>query len=746
MIWMRPFSREGGVLIDCKIETVAGRKRLRVDRRTFNKLAGLAGMSALVGPVGTAQAQSTFNTGKEGRKLWNRYFLGTAYYPEWWEPSEWEVDFRKMQELGINTVRMGEFAWAIYEPSPGKFEFDWMDRAIALANHHGIDVILGTPTASVPPWLYQSHPDVLTGDVIGPYTYGGRKGYCTSSPSYQAACERIVTALAEHYGHHPGVIGWQLDNEPGFPFEAFDPDSERAFRVWLQKRYGTLDALNRDWNGAFWSNQYTAWSQIHFPKNSAEGGWQPAITLAYRQFFSDSFLNHLRRQAVILRKAMKDQFISTNWPSPAWSVDVFAAATEFLDATAWDNYVIAPGVSGFQNQYISGFNDDFSRCAGPHQRFFCAEQIAYVPANVVDEGLRLQAYINLAHGSHGHLYFEWRRPLAGNEQFRPSFIQAFDGSIPAKPIFEQIGREFARLGPRLAEAVTRADIALLYNFDNEWSQGFGSIGPKGRPYNSEEGRYYRGIKVLQRNVDVVPVSVDFSGYTLIVAPNLHLVDDATVTRLQAFVSRGGILVLNYRAGTQKMDVSMRRVLPPGPFAEMAGVTAEANEVDFIEYPVLEKAGFGISLSGSDTVFRPRTILESLTLHGAEPIATFRGGRMTGRPAITRNRHGQGWVFYVGTDCAEDDFYEALARAVGTTGKLSPLIAAPYGVEVVSRDDAEATYYFLLNLTETAHSDIALPKPMDDLVAERTGLTKVSLGPLEVAVLTTPKAAQFLNAR
>lgn len=120
--------------------------------------------------------------------------------------------------------------------------------------------------------------------------------------------------------------------------------------------------------------------------------------------------------------------------------------------------------------------------------------------------------------------------------------------------------------------------------------------------------------------------------------------------------------------------------------------------------------------------------------------------MTGRPAITRNRHGRGWVFYVGTDCAEDGFYEAVAREVGTTGKLSPLIAAPDGVEVASREDAEATYYFLLNLTETAHSDIALPKPMDDVVAERTGLTQVSLGPLEVAVLASPKEAQFLNAR
>ncbi len=221
-----------------------------MDRRTFNKLAGFAGIGALTGnrdlhasrhggvapslePSGTPAVLSPAE--KRNHALWGRYFMGTAYYPEWWAPSEWEIDFRQMQELGINTVRMGEFAWAINEPAPGKFEFDWMDRAIALANRHGIDVILGTPTASVPPWLYQLHPDVLSGNVMGPYTYGGRKGYCPSSPSYQAACACIVTALAERYGHHPGVIGWQLDNEPGFPFDAFDPDSERAFQMWLER-------------------------------------------------------------------------------------------------------------------------------------------------------------------------------------------------------------------------------------------------------------------------------------------------------------------------------------------------------------------------------------------------------------------------------------------------------------------------------------------------------------------------------
>jgi beta-galactosidase len=676
--------------------------------------------------------------------MWDHYLLGTAYYPEWWDPSEWEIDFRQMQDLGINTLRMGEFAWALFEPAPGEFEFSWMDRAIALANQHGIDVVLATPTASVPPWLYQLHPDVLTGNDAGLYTYGGRKGYCTSSQNYLQASARIVTALAEHYGRHPGVIGWQLDNEPGFPFTTYDPVSEQAFRLWLQKRYGTLKELNRVWNGAFWSNLYLDWSQIHFPRNSAEGGWQPAISLDYRRFFSDSFSNHLRRQATILRDRSENQFIFTNWPATTWSVDVFAAAADFLTATAWDNYCIAPGLSKFQHQYVSGFNNDLSRCAGPHQHFLCAEQVASVPPNALNEGLRLQAYINLAHGSYGHLYFEWRRPLAGNEQFRPSFIKGFDGKInPAKPVFEQIGKEFARLGPRLAGAVTRSDIALLYDFTNEWSQGFWSVGDKDRKYDSEAGRYYGGFKVLQRNIDIVPLSADLSHYKVIVAPNLRLVDDPTVDRLVRFVADGGVLVLNYRAGTQNMDASMRRVLAPGVFAEIAGVTTDAK-LDLVDYSGVADQ-FHINFSGTETEFRPRTILESLTLRGAEAIASFRGGRMADRPAITRNRHGKGYVFYVGTDSAEDLFHETLARAVAATAKLTPLIAAPYGVVVTTREDDRTMYYFLLNLTEDEHNSIPLPHPMVDVIAEREGVTSVSLGPLEVAVLASPKSYGSPNA-
>jgi beta-galactosidase len=677
------------------------------------------------------------------RNYWETFTVGAAYYPEWWDPSEWETDFREMGDLGIRAVRMGEFAWAMFEPSPGDFRFDWMDRAIGAANRHNIAAILATPTASVPPWLYQLHPDVLGGNDKGPYTYGGRKGYCTNSPAYLEASARITTALADQYGHHLGVIGWQLDNEPGYPFECFDPNSEKAFQEWLRRRYGTLEALNRAWNGAFWSNLYSDWAQIHFPTNSAEGGWQPAISLDYRRFFSDSFLHHLRVQAGILRVKTRDQFVYTNWPSTTWSVNVFEGA-EFLDATAWDNYVSAPGLSDFQHQYIAGINHDIARCAGPHQRFFCAEQVAYVPPNALKDGLRLQAYINLAHGAYGQLYFEWRRPLAGNEQYRPSFIKRFDGAInPDKEIFERIGREFTQLAPQLAGAVTRSDIAFLFDFSNEWTEGFWSLGTSGERYDGQAMRYYTGFKVLQRNIDFCPFGADWSGYKVIVAPGLRLIDNETSERIHRFVADGGIFVLNYRGGTQNMDASMRRAVSPGVFADIAGVAAESY-LDLTEYSPAhgsldeqQRSALGIVFDGSNDVYVPAVIMELLSLHGAELVATFRGGHMDGRPAITRCRSGLGWVYYVATDCEDHRFHEALVRIVASTAKLQPLIEAPYGVEVVSREKAGTTFYFLLNLTEQDHGQVVLPSPMTDLLSGRHGIRQVSLGPLDVAVLASP---------
>ncbi|MFP5267705.1 MAG: beta-galactosidase trimerization domain-containing protein [Acidobacteriota bacterium] len=135
---------------------------------------------------------------------------------------------------------------------------------------------------------------------------------------------------------------------------------------------------------------------------------------------------------------------------------------------------------------------------------------------------------------------------------------------------------------------------------------------------------------------------------------------------------------------------------------------------------------------------PSDIVEFLVLEGAEAVAAVRGGgKLTGRPAITCNRYGKGWAFYAGADRAEEGLYETLARSAASACAIKPLIEVPYGVEVVSRQDAGAVYYFLLNLTPAAQGPIRLARPMDECISSKAGLTHVLLGPLDVVILAEP---------
>jgi beta-galactosidase len=133
-------------------------------------------------------------------------------------------------------------------------------------------------------------------------------------------------------------------------------------------------------------------------------------------------------------------------------------------------------------------------------------------------------------------------------------------------------------------------------------------------------------------------------------------------------------------------------------------------------------------------------MESLQLHGAEALATFRGGRMEGMPAVTRNRHQKGWVIYAGTDSGEHGFHEALAQLAASAAGVTPLLAVPRGVAVTTREDQHHVYYFVLNLTETPHDDIALPRQMENWMAGGRSVSSVSLDPLGVAVLAAAKTS------
>ncbi len=164
-----------------------------------------------------------------------------------------------MAETGLTWVRIGEFAWSRLEPTPGKLQFDWLDRAIDTLGAAGLKVILGTPTATPPRWMLTKHPDMLALDAQGqPRKFGSRRHYCFSHPGYLDECRRIVTLLAERYGRNPHVHAWQTDNEYGCHDTtlSYSQSATQAFRDWCAQRYQSPEALNKAWGNVFWSMDY----------------------------------------------------------------------------------------------------------------------------------------------------------------------------------------------------------------------------------------------------------------------------------------------------------------------------------------------------------------------------------------------------------------------------------------------------------------------------------------------------------
>ena len=182
--------------------------------------------------------------------------LGVCYYPEHWPEDQWQSDAERMVSAGIRQVRIAEFSWARVEPERGRFDWDWLDKAVEILAQAGLSVTMCTPTATPPKWLVDEIPDMLAFDQNGqPRRFGSRRHYSFSHQGYRAESQRITTAFAKRYGQHPAVTAWQTDNEYGCHDTALSwcVSARDAFRLWLAEKYKTIDALNKP--GAQYSGQ-----------------------------------------------------------------------------------------------------------------------------------------------------------------------------------------------------------------------------------------------------------------------------------------------------------------------------------------------------------------------------------------------------------------------------------------------------------------------------------------------------------
>ena len=658
------------------------------------------------------------------------FLLGSSYYPEWWDESEWKSDFAKMQELGLGCVRMGEFAWSWFEPEEGKYNFEPMQRAMDCAMRHGIKVILGTVSAVCPAWLYKKHPAVKGGNQNGNYDFGGRKGQCLSDKVFLEYARRITEKEAQALGNHPALVGWQLDNEPGFPFHDFDKTCNREFSNFLAKKYGDIEKLNAAWFTMEWSNRYNSFDEIDIPVNSCEGGWTLQIQLDYRKFFSRNFHRLLSMEAEIVRKHSPGRFLYTNWPGANWSVKCYDGC-EYLDYSAWDNYVPQPNGDSYRVQLRAAMEHAFNRRldSAERKKFLVAEQKCYTDINTLPEVIAAQTWLNIAYGAFGTVFFEWRAPIGGCEQGYGS-LTAEDANVreDTAPVFKKLSSDIGRIYPEIADARTKSEIAAVYSYENSWGtpgwvvDGF---------YDEEFFNIYGGFQnALRANIDVCSVDDDLSGYKLLLLPHHRITTYEQKEKLEKYVRDGGTLVINTECGTLDEFNRTRVMLRPGLFADMAGAVV-SGEITADEFKKQTGCNCCVDFGGERRNVASK--IHRLKLGTAEKIAEFSGGKLSGLPAVTVNKYGKGKCILLACDGNDMRFYEMLARAVNKYCSISPLVSsADDGILVASRVTDTGSYLFAVNMKESRQSFEA---PCGtELISGREVGGRVTLDGYETAVI------------
>jgi beta-galactosidase len=514
--------------------------------------------------------------------------LGVCYYPEQWSEELWADDARRMRDAGLDCVRIGEFAWSRIEPQRDRFEWSWYDKAVETLAGAGLELILGTPTATPPKWLIDDHPEILAWDENGrPRRFGSRRHYCFSSVVYRQEAARITNAVGERYGRHPAVRAWQTDNEYGChdTVVSYSLAAAAGFRRWLKERYGSITALNAAWGTVFWSQEYESFGAVD-PPNLTVTEANPTHRLDYMRFASDEVVAFNRVQVALLKHLSPGRDIVHNFMGFFTDFDHYAVAKD-LNVAAWDSYPL-----GFLDQskepvetkrrYLrqgdpdfAGFHHDLYRGSAKGRMWVLEQQpgpVNWAPNNPapLDGMVRLWSWEALAHGAELVSYFRWRQAPFAQEQMHAGLHRPDGAAAPALAEVRQVADEIAALKPQLNG---RARVALIFSYEAQWMLRIQPQGAAFDPLRNSFG-WYSALRGLALDVDVLAPGADLTGYALIIVPALPFLDSEFVDQL---AETGARVLIGCRSGSKTVDMQIPSELPPGPLQKVLPLKVTAVE-------------------------------------------------------------------------------------------------------------------------------------------------------------------------
>lgn len=689
-----------------------------------------------------AQEPTTFAPDKMGNVLY-----GVAYYPEYMPYDRLDKDVDLMQKAGITVVRVGESTWSSWEPRDGEFQFAWIERVLDRLHQAGIQAILGTPTYSIPTWLYKEHPEILLTHngtapplsdpyyptyppALTPGYYGPRQNYDFLNPYFRQHAERVIREIVSHFRDHPAVIGYQIDNET-FPNGVPSPYVNQAFLERLKQKYKTPETMNKIWGLVYWGQLVDKWEDLP-PR---EGILNPGYKLEWEDFQHDVVTDYLRWQAKIVNEYKRPrQFITQDFSGGVHTnLDQWAIARS-LDVVAENPYFETQARLNGRTIWLS---DDLGRSL-KHTNFLVTEtnaqtigwdsrsQYPQYPGQ-----LRLVVYTHLAAGANMVEYWHWSSLHYGQETYWKGVLSH---DLEPNRTYAEVSRvasELKRIGPQLVDLKEDNHVAILVSVDSANALSYMPVSDK-VSYMTVLRQMYDALYDLNVEPDFVQAGEPIaSQYSVLLVPPLYSASDAVLQQISDYVKSGGRVIMAFKSGFTDEHSTVRDVMAPGPLRAACGFHYQ----EFTNLPAPERLTpdpYGVAEQNTGSVWE-----EFLVPDTAKTLAWFDDPEWH-FPAITRNDYGAGSLTYEGTFLS-DTLQRAVIRDVlkqvhiaGPDEELPPAVKVRHG-----RNRQGKLLHFYLNFSRTEQT-VAYPYGdgadllTGSLIQRGTGL---KLGPWDLVIVS-----------
>ncbi len=599
---------------------------------------------------------------------------GVAYYHEYMPSERLDEDVKMMKDAGISVVRLGESTWSLFEPREGEFEFAWMDRIIDKFYAAGIKVILGTPTYSIPAWLWHKHPEVLLEYQNGGKAYYGiRQNMDITNPTYLFYSERIIRKLMEHYAQHPGIIGYQVDNETTSR-GVNNYDFQVGFVNYLKKKFGTPEQLNKIWGLNYWGMTIDSWEELAPRDGITNTGYK----LEWERYNRKAVAEFLTWQSAIVREYKRDdQFITQCFMPAVQEVDQ-VESSELMD-------VMAVNVYHGQQDDLTGneiaFAGDYFRSV-KHTNYLITETNAQtmgwnsrIQQPPYPGQMRQNVYAHLGSGANMVEYWHWHSIHYGQEIYWKGVLSHDLQPNRAYSEVSKTAHELERIGKKLVNLKKENKVAILYSHDSNAALNIMPFDQGGNAWGSANNDFYTNNLVkqfhtilYQNNVGVdfiFPENPEFEKYDLVIIPSLYIASDNLLQQISNYVKNGGQVIMQFKSGFSDENSMVRPLLAPGPLREACGFYYQ--EFSNFKEMSLKDDPFDVGYEKN----KVNTWAEFIIPEKAKPLAFYDHWFFGKFPAITINDFGKGALLYEGCMVSDSIQEKILLEAINRAGIRTP---------------------------------------------------------------------------